>query len=211
MKTGWKAVVLAAAAIVALLVFQTRQKTRLQDQIEALLVKAEGLAESLEHARREHLETTNRLATLERTGKAERDSLEIASLRAEVAKLTKLLEATKQQRLATHTRDLGSERNASEAETPTPENPPVPAVPLTEEQLSGSQRIALNQLTKEVNRGNSIDDIDRLKDSLARWDELYVKDAPEDVKPVFLLLEGKVRERLEVLERKRAAEEQARE
>lgn len=66
--------------------------------------------------------------------------------------------------------------------------------------LSPLQRVALAHYAEKVKTGNSVDDIDRLQDSLNRWEELHEQSSPPEMKPVLLLLKGKVRERLEELE-----------
>ena len=56
------------------------------------------------------------------------------------------------------------------------------------------------KLAAKVKTGNPVAGIERLEDSLERWDELFIQPAPPDMKPVFTILRGRVRERLEELE-----------
>lgn len=69
-----------------------------------------------------------------------------------------------------------------------------------ETSLTPLQRIALEHYVEKVKTGNSVADIDRLKDSLKRWEELYVEPSPPEMKAVFRLLKRKVQERLAELE-----------
>jgi len=47
-----------------------------------------------------------------------------------------------------------------------------------EADLNEKQRRTLEDWTRGLKTGNSVADIDRLKDSLKRWDELFIKPAP---------------------------------
>lgn len=70
----------------------------------------------------------------------------------------------------------------------------------SEADLNEDQRKALQQWTSNLKTGNSVADIDRLRDSLKRWDELMMNTAPPEMKPVFAILEERVRERIVELE-----------
>ena len=70
----------------------------------------------------------------------------------------------------------------------------------TETDLDDEQRKALKQWTDGLNTGNSAADLDRLKDSLQRWDELFMNPAPAKLKPVFAILKERLKERIVELE-----------
>jgi hypothetical protein len=70
----------------------------------------------------------------------------------------------------------------------------------TEVDLNEAQRQSLAEWTARLTTGNSVSDIDRLKDSLNRYDELFMKPAPEEQKPVFSVLKEKLKERIAELE-----------
>jgi len=87
----------------------------------------------------------------------------------------------------THLRDHGAK---SPATTP----------PRTEPHLNENQRKVLDEWTHGIKTRNSVADIERLKDSLARWDELFTNPSPPEMKPVFAILKERVKERLAELE-----------
>ena len=66
--------------------------------------------------------------------------------------------------------------------------------------LTERQHRKLEEWTVKLKTGNSASDIDNLKDSLKRWDELMINPAPPDLKPVFAVLKPRVKERLTELE-----------
>ncbi len=70
----------------------------------------------------------------------------------------------------------------------------------TETDLDDEQRKALKQWNDRLNTGNSAADLDRLKDSLQRWDELFVNPAPPQLKPVFEILRERLKGRIVELE-----------
>ena len=70
----------------------------------------------------------------------------------------------------------------------------------TETDLDDEQRQALKQWTDGLNTGNSAADLDRLKKSLQRWDELFTNPAPPKLKPVFAILKERLKERIVELE-----------
>ena len=70
----------------------------------------------------------------------------------------------------------------------------------TETDLDEEQRKALKQWTDGLNTGNSAVDLDRLKDSLQRWDELFMNPAPPKMKPVFAILKERLKDRIVELE-----------
>jgi hypothetical protein len=66
--------------------------------------------------------------------------------------------------------------------------------------LTRDQLAHLDELTQKLKTGNSVADIDRLKNSLNRWDELFMNPAPADVKPVYAIFKDRVKERIAELE-----------
>jgi len=70
----------------------------------------------------------------------------------------------------------------------------------TETDLDDEQRQALKQWTDGLNTGNSAADLDRLKKSLQRWDELFMSPAPPKLKPVLAILKERLKERIVELE-----------
>lgn len=75
----------------------------------------------------------------------------------------------------------------------TPEDPEVAA-------LDPEQQKMLKGMLANLKTGNSAADLDRLKDSLARWDELMVQPAPPEVRPVLVIVKKKLAERIAELE-----------
>jgi hypothetical protein len=69
-----------------------------------------------------------------------------------------------------------------------------------EDDLNDAQRKSLEDWTSKLKTGNSVADIGRLKDSLKRWDELFMNPASAEMKPVFAILKERVRERIAELE-----------
>jgi hypothetical protein len=69
-----------------------------------------------------------------------------------------------------------------------------------EDALTESQRKVLDDWTHGLKTRNSVADIGRLKDSVNRWDELFMDPAPPELKPVFAILKGRVQERIAELE-----------
>ena len=70
-----------------------------------------------------------------------------------------------------------------------------PEADLNEEQLE-----MLAEMTLNLKTGNTVADIDRWKDSLQGWAELFTSPAPPEMKPVFAALKDRVRERIAELE-----------
>ena len=66
--------------------------------------------------------------------------------------------------------------------------------------LNDEQRKMLEEWTSNLMTRNSVADIDRLKDSLVRWDELFMDPAEPEMKPVFAILKERVRERIAAFE-----------
>lgn len=81
----------------------------------------------------------------------------------------------------------------------------VSTVRKPEDDLSANQRKVLNEWTTGIKTRNSVADIGRLKDSLKRWDELFMNPASPDMKPVFAILRERVKERLAELEQEAAS------
>jgi hypothetical protein len=73
----------------------------------------------------------------------------------------------------------------------------------TEADLNDEQRKSLAQWTSKLKTGNSVADLARLKDSLERWDELFMNPAPVEQKPVFAILKERLKERIAELEEKK--------
>ena len=71
--------------------------------------------------------------------------------------------------------------------------------------LNEEQRRMLEEWTFNIKTKNSVADIDRLKDSLKRWDELFIKPSAPEMKPVFVILKERVKERLTELEKEAKA------
>ncbi|MBL9174204.1 MAG: hypothetical protein JNL10_11760 [Verrucomicrobiales bacterium] len=72
-------------------------------------------------------------------------------------------------------------------------------VPL-EADLNEEQAKLLQTITEEMVSTTDSKDLDRLRDSLNRWDELVLESAPVEMKPVFEILKGRVKERIRDLE-----------
>lgn len=74
-----------------------------------------------------------------------------------------------------------------------------------EEGLNEKQRKEFDRWAQGIQTRNSVADIDRLKDSLKRWDELFMNPASPEMKPVFAALKERVKERLAELEKEAAS------
>jgi endonuclease/exonuclease/phosphatase family metal-dependent hydrolase len=74
------------------------------------------------------------------------------------------------------------------------------------EDLNEGQRKVLDEWTHGLKTRNSVADLGRLKDSLKRWDDLFIEPAPAEMKPVFTILKGRVKERIMELETESAKE-----
>ncbi len=82
---------------------------------------------------------------------------------------------------------------------------PIAITGQPETDLTERQRKALKEWALAIKIKNSVADIDRLKDSLNRWDELFMNPAAPDMKPVFAILKGRVEARLAELEAEAAS------
>ena len=74
------------------------------------------------------------------------------------------------------------------------------ALQAQEAALSEDQRKVLKEWTSNLMTKNSVADIGRLKDSLERWDELFMDLAEPEMRAVFAILKERVRERIAALE-----------
>ena len=180
------AAIAAAGALVAVIIWQ-------QSRIGHLEAEAAGLRERLELQAEPHGPAgktaevvasvglqSNAAPTL--SGEQER---ELLRLRGEMGVLRRQLAQTLQQAPKEQAEHPPS---AHEADT------------WTEADLNERQRQSLAEWTARLKTGNSVTDIGRLKDSLNRYDELFMKPAPDEQKPVFAVLKEKLKERIAELE-----------
>ncbi len=81
---------------------------------------------------------------------------------------------------------------------------PAVAARRPEESFNEEQRKEFDRWAQGIQTRNSVADIDRLKDSLKRWDELFMNPASPEMKPVFAALKERAKERLAELEKEAA-------
>lgn len=179
-----------AAATVAVAigmgVHQAWRASLLRNQVQLLQQQEAARAEQSQQLLREREEAVNQLAGLrqenERLG---RNATEVLKLRAEVAQLKR------------------SSPNFAQPDVPAEKNP-NPSISQIESwdeaTLNEQQRKMLKAMSEKVITGNSVADLGRLKDSLKRWDELFLTPAPPDLKPVFYILKHRVQARVAELE-----------
>jgi hypothetical protein len=99
-------------------------------------------------------------------------------------------------------RQLATALNQESKEQAKQQPLPEQAGSWTEADLNEEQRKSLAQWTSKLMTGNSIADLARLKDSLERWDELFMNPAPAEQKPVFAILKERLKERIAELANK---------
>jgi hypothetical protein len=176
-RKGLVAVVLAI--VIGSEVYQWHENFRLRNQIETLQQEQEALAQRNEALQNEHAMATNRLPS---TDIAQVQTAELLRLRGEVSRLNRIIQ---EQPKAV----FGKKRNAIESEAV------QPAVSPEEEQVK-----FLADFTEAVKTKNSVADIDRLKDNLARWDELSTNMFTAKMATVVPILKQRVIDRVAELE-----------
>lgn len=176
--------VLVGVFWVALL--QTRRTSRQQDEIDSLRLQNSQLSDQLDRLTHEKDEAKRELASLRATSERQNTNhVELLRLRSEIAEFRRRPPPVSQ---VTHSMEVVGDGSPSQADLP------------DETSLTPLQRIALEHYAEKVKTGNSVADIDRMKDSLKRWEELYVEPSPPEMKAVLGLLKRKVQERLAELE-----------
>jgi cell division protein FtsB len=176
--TAMKRRFVAATVTIALGVgvHQAWRASVLRNQVQLLQQQAAAHAEQFRQLARDREETASQLARLRQDNeRLNRNTAELLKLRAEVVQLKNLpADATSQ--------------------TQSPE----------EANLKEEQRSKLKEMSENVRTRNSIADLGRLKDSLERWDELFVTPAPAEWKPVFVVLKQRVQARVAELEQEKS-------
>lgn len=169
---------LVFAACISVIVYQAHEIAELRHGIEA----SQEQQRQWEQTKQELGELKSQLIGV--AAENERLHLELASipkLRAEVTRLTKVNDA--------QTQSAGPgrvKRNPVESNS--------------EPELDAEQKQALAEQTGLIWTHNSVADLARLKDSLARWDELFITNCPAKMVPVFMILKDRVAERVSILE-----------
>ena len=167
-------------------IHQTWRASRQQGEIDSLRLQNSLLSDQLGRLTHEKDELKRELASLRAASERQNTNIvELLRLRSEIAEFRRRPPPVSQ---AAHSMEVVGVDRPSHADLP------------DETSLSPLQRIALEHYAEKVKSGNSVADIDRLKDSLKRWEELYVEPSPPEMKAVFRLLERKVHERLAELE-----------
>ena len=86
---------------------------------------------------------------------------------------------------------------------PANQRPKRQAGTFTEADFSEEQLKSLADLMSKLDKGNSVADLADLKDSLERWDELFMNRAAPEQKPVLAVLKERLKERVAELEAKK--------
>jgi cell division protein FtsB len=161
--------------------YQAHQNSVLRRQIEAIQQQQAPLAEHNQFLETELSNLTNQLADANQ--RFQRDTTDLLRLRAENARLKSI---GGQKAMVSQT--VVQETVATEAASPD--------ASLNEEEKHYLQEMAVNIKTK-----NSAADIDRLRDTLARWDELVTTIVPPKMAAVIPALKQLVAERVTELEK----------
>jgi hypothetical protein len=173
------------AGVLGLVVYEAYQNAVLRNQNAALRQGSEASVEHLEALQVEHENTTNMLARVsEENRRLQRDSAELLRLRDEVTRLHNTMQQMQPGGPGTLEPVARSEASALAS-------------------LDEEQKKLLQEMTHGLQTGNSVSDINRLKDSLSRWDELFMDPSPEKNKPVLAILKGRVKTRIAQLEEER--------
>jgi len=173
-------VVLAVIAAIALIVQQAYKASTLRSRVQIL-------EQHLDQLRSERDGMASELISLRNeNGRLSRNASELPKLRAEVAQLRI------NNRMATSS-GVRAEGSSSKISRQTETD--------DEANLDDQQRVVLADWTEKLKTGNSVDDLDRLRDSLNRWDELFMEPAPPELKPVFAILKKRMRDRIAELEK----------
>ena len=118
-------------------------------------------------------------------------------LQADVAQIPKLrAEVTRLNQIVSNQKNSGGMKDAIR------ENGAATQVEISPEAaLDDEQKRFLAEQTGLIWTKNSVADLDRLKDSLARWDELFTNAFPAKMGPVLPMLKQRVSERVLALEK----------
>lgn len=165
---------------------QTWRASRQEGEIDSLRRQETLLSDQLGRLTHERDEAKRELASIR--AEKERQSAnfeELLRLRSEIAEFRRRPPPLSQ---AAHSMEVVGDGSPRQADLP------------DEASLTPLQRIALEHYADKVKTGNSVADIDRLKDSLKRWEELFVEPSPPEMKAVLGLLKRKAQERLAELE-----------
>jgi hypothetical protein len=184
MIAGWKAKIgMTLGCVLVVLVYELHQQSVLRNKIESLEKRQASLSEQAAGLQFERDDATNRLGMLgEENKRLQLNASEILKLRAEVTRLNGSMRQEK-----------GSGRGeALWSATRTD--------PSSDESFDDRQKKFLAQVTEGIKTKNSVADLDRLKDTLARWDELVPSMFPSNMNAVLPILKERVRERIAELE-----------
>jgi hypothetical protein len=177
---AWKVLIaLVLAVLIGSAIYQKQVNFRLRNEIETLQQQQEAMAQRNEALQNEHAIATNSLAA---TDIDQVQTAELLRLRGEVTRLNRIIQEQAKP-------VFGKQRNAGTSEAG------QPALSLEEEQQK-----FLADWTDGIKTKNSIADIGRLKDTLARWDELSTNMFPTKMAPVLPILKQRVIERVAELE-----------
>ena len=177
-------IAMALAALVGIVAYQARQNLHLRQQIERLQQQQEPLAEQNRYLENQLTNITNQLADANQ--RFQHDTTDLLRLRAENARL----KSTSGQPTRALDQTLTQERIAADADAS------VPEASLNEEQKRYLAEMAVNIKTK-----NSVADLNRLRDTLARWDTLITTMVPPEMAAVIPALKQLVVERVAELEK----------
>lgn len=179
-------VVVGLGAIVAVMIYQRARIHRLTEEAAMLreqLRQQASLRDESSEGRK--LQANDGLGVNSGRFFAGEQSLELLRLRGEVGVLRRQLAEALDQAAKEQVKQRLS---------------PQQAGIWTEADLNDEQRKSLADWTSKLKTGNSVADLGRLKDSLERWDELFMNSAPAEQKPVFAILKERLKERIAELE-----------
>jgi cell division protein FtsB len=184
MRAAQKAsIAIAFVLLLGTIAYQAHLNFRMRQQIEGLQQREEPLAERNEFLETELTRLTNQLA--EANQRFQHDTTDLLRLRAENSRLKSI---------------SGQQTRASD-ETVVPERTAARAdIAMPEARLNEEQKRYLVEMTVNIKTKNSVADLDRLRDTLAQWDELVTNMGPAKMAAVVLALKQLVVERVMELE-----------
>ncbi len=189
--TSGKTVILILAIIAATAIIVQEEY-----QTSTLRIRAQKLEQQFDRLKSERDRMASELTALRNENdQLNRKTFELSKLRAEVVQLKSKYRVDPRPRSGSKN---SFSKITSQVET------------ADEASLDGQQKKPKHLAdfwTEKLETGNSVEDLERLQDSLNRWNELFVDPAPPELKPVFLILEQRVRDHLAELEKSEISKE----
>ncbi|MDB6037930.1 MAG: hypothetical protein JWM99_1771 [Verrucomicrobiales bacterium] len=159
-----------ATVAICLAAYQAWRCSQLRREIVTLKQEEAIAAGQIQQISRERDESASKMSALIHDNEyLNRNNLELQKLRNEVARF---------RNNSTHSGEKLASTKANEA-SKDGETPP------DESEFTEEQKTALRDWREKIMTGNSVNDLDRLQDSLNRWNELFEDPATLEMKPVF--------------------------